>query len=285
MELVGIDIGATKIKTGRVVKGDIIKVATRYIDKSASTNKTVEVLIQCIDEVITSDTKRIGIGVPGVVDHLTGTVYYPQNLPAWEAIPLKFIIEQHYKLPVFINNDANCFAIGEKVFGIGKELKNFVGLTIGTGIGMGIIINHELYSGTMCGAGEIGMVNYRDSIIENYAGSFFFTRNYGASSKDLFDLAEKNDPSALEAFNEYGEHLGEVIKTILYLFAPPTIILGGSISLAYPYFVDALELSLKTFEHPKQIKDLNIEVSNKRESAILGAAALCLEGNVSIVNY
>jgi glucokinase len=142
---------------------------------------------------------------------------------------------------------------------------------------MGIIINKELYNGVLCGAGEIGMLGYKDSIIENYSGSFFFLKNYNATAKKLALDAKKGEPTALEAFDEYGKHLGETIKSIVYLFAPEVIILGGSISKAYPYFKNSMLESLKTFAYQEQIKNLLIEVSITKGSAILGASSLCFQ--------
>ncbi|WP_142785358.1 ROK family protein [Changchengzhania lutea] len=276
-ELLGVDIGGTNFKIGRVKKSTIEEEICVGVDIGLNEEETINKLIKIIDSVITTDTQGIGVGVPGVVDSLTGIVYDVQNIPAWKEIALKKILHQRYKIPVFINNDANCFALGEKIFGKGKNYENFIGLSIGTGLGMGIIINNRLYNGMLCGAGEIGMLHYKDSIIEQYASSFFFSNNYGISAKDLGEIAKKGDVLGLNAFVEFGLHLGEAIKNILYMFAPEAIILGGSISKAYPYFKQSVEISLKSFAYQKQIENLKIETSNQPGLAILGAAALCLQ--------
>lgn len=277
MELIGIDIGASNLKAGRIVKGLIAKKSFLPVKKEAGYKELITDLFQCIDKVITTKTEKIGIGVPAIVDHFTGVAYDVQNILSWKKIPLKEIVQKQYNLPVSINNDANCFAIGEKIYGKGSNYNNFVGLTLGTGIGMGIIINSELYNGVLCGAGEIGMVSYKDSIIENYASSFFFSSNYSLSPKELFLLAEQGNKEALKAFDEYGYHLGETIKNILHFYAPEAIILGGSISHAYQYFKNSVEETLKTFAYQKQIEKFNLETSNLTGSGILGAAALCFQ--------
>lgn len=281
MELIGIDIGASNLKAGRVLNGCIEAKSYKRVDRQATSNKTVQDLFNCIDRVINKNIRKIGIGVPAIVDPNTGVVYDVQNIPAWKEIPLKDLIEERYGLPVFINNDANCFAIGEKIFGKGKNSKNFIGLSLGTGIGMGVIINNKLYNGVLCGAGEIGMISYKDSIIEKYAGSFFFTDNYGLTAEEVSKRAEQGDESALNVFKEYGNHLGEAIKNILYLYSPETIILGGSISKAYPFYKTTVRSSLKSFAYQRQIKNFKIEISNLESSAILGAAALCFEDEIS----
>jgi len=277
MEVIGVDIGGTTIHIG-LVQNNLIKRETKiFVDRTAEADVTLQSLIQLIRQNLTRNTAAIGIGVPAIVDPDNGIVYDVQNIPNWKEIPLKKILEKEFKIPVFINNDANCFALGEFTYGKSKNYRNVIGLSLGTGIGMGIIINKELYNGVLCGAGEIGMLGYKDSIIENYSGSFFFLKNYNATAKKLALDAKKGEPTALEAFNEYGKHLGETIKSIVYLFAPEVIILGGSISKAYPYFKNSMLESLKTFAYQEQIKNLLIEVSITKGSAILGASSLCFQ--------
>jgi glucokinase len=227
--------------------------------------------------VITPNTKRIGIGVPGIVDISEGVAYDVQNIPAWKLIPLKELLRERYGISIYLNNDANCFALGEKIYGKGLPYKNFVSLSLGTGIGMGIIINNSLYNGVLCGAGEIGMLSYKESIIENYASSFFFVQKYGLHPIEVFERAEKGEARSIIAFQDFGFHLAEAIKTILYLYAPEAILIGGSISKAYKYFQESLQANLKSFAYKKQIENLKIEVSTNQGSPILGAAALCLQ--------
>ncbi|MHB1108493.1 MAG: ROK family protein, partial [Lutibacter sp.] len=264
-------------KIGRVENGKVVEKTFKAVDKIATKEKTLSLLFEAIDSVIKPNIVGIGVGVPGVVDPLTGIIYDIQNIPAWEEVALKDILEQRYGLPVSINNDANCFALGEKIFGKGKNYENFIGLSIGTGIGAGVIINSRLYNGVLCGAGEVGMLAYKDSIIEDYAGSFFFSKKHNTSAKEISERAKNGDDSALKLFDEFGLHVGEAIKAILYMLAPEAIILGGSISKSFPLFKNSLESSLNTFAYQKQIQNLKIEVSNQPGIAILGAASLCLQ--------
>jgi len=275
--VLGIDIGGTYLKVGRVEKGIIVKQASNSVDSKATEEETLFSLFEAIDSVINSDVTAIGIGVPAVVDPITGVVYDVQNIPSWKKVALKEIVEKRYNLPVFLNNDANCFALGEKIFGKGKDYENFIGLSIGTGIGMGIIVNNNLYNGVLCGAGEVGMLAYKDGIMEEYSSSFFFSKNYHQTAEKLSLSAAEGDENALQAYVEFGFHLGECIKSILYMYAPEAIILGGSISKSFYLFKESLELSLKSFAYQKQIEDLKIETSNQEGIAILGAASLCFQ--------
>ncbi|HTN68698.1 MAG TPA: ROK family protein [Dysgonamonadaceae bacterium] len=278
-EVLGVDIGGTTINIGQVNNNSIIKESKIDVDRNSKASVTIQNLKDLIRENLTANTRAIGIGVPAIVDPIQGIVYDVQNIPSWKKIHLKEILENEFLLPVYINNDANCFALGEITYGKAKKHQNVIGLSLGTGIGMGIIINRELYNGVLCGAGEIGMLPYKDSIIENYASSFFFIKHYSSTARDLAINAEKGQPYSLNAFNEYGKHLGEAIKFILYMFAPDAIVLGGSISNAHTFFKHAMHESLKSFAYQKQIENLVIEVSTTKGSAILGAAALCNQKN------
>lgn len=277
MEVLGVDIGGTNINAGIVKEGAITGQSYVSVNAEDSEKQTLELLFNCIDGLITNNTKAIGVGVPAIVDSLKGIVYDVQNIPTWKEVHLINILENRYSIPAYINNDANCFAMGEKLYGKGKGFQNFIGLSIGTGLGMGIIINNEIYNGVLSGAGEIGMIAYKNSILEQYTSSFFFADNYGLSAKEIHDRALLGDDLALTAFAEFGTHLGEAINTILYLFAPEAIILGGSIRKAYSFFKESMHQKINLFAYPEQIKNLKIETSELAESAILGAASLCFQ--------
>ncbi|EAR13542.1 ROK family protein [Polaribacter irgensii 23-P] len=275
--LLGIDIGGTNINIGRIKNGTIEQETFRAVDKKHSQEKILSLLFEAIDALNDSSVIAIGIGVPGTVDQLTGIIYDIQNIPVWKEIALKKILENKYSLPVSINNDANCFALGEKIFGKGKNYKNFIALSIGTGIGAGIIIDNKLYNGHLCGAGEIGMLPYKEGIIEDYAGSFFFSNKHNTTVKEFSEKATAGDENALQLFNDFGVHVGAAVKAVLYLFSPDAIIIGGSISKAYPLFQKSVEHALQSFAYQKQIQNLKIEISNQSGVALLGAASLCLQ--------
>ena len=276
IEFIGVDIGGSTIGAGVVSNRKIVNKSTKTVKSNSTYDQVLNDLFECIDQIFTKNIKSIGVGVPAVVDPLKGIVYDVQNIPSWKEVPLKELLLERYKVEIIINNDANCFALGEKIYGQGIPYKNFIGLTIGTGIGMGIVINESLYNGVLCGAGEIGMISYKESIVENYASSFFFTQKYGIQPLEAFELAEKGDKKLILAFENFGFHLGEAIKTILYLYAPEAVIIGGSMSNAYKYFQKSLYTNLNTFAYQKQVEELRIKFSTGNMSPILGSAALCL---------
>ena len=274
--VLGVDIGGTNIKVGQVSGNKINQTALTVVNPSDSMETTLKNLFKVIEELMTDTVEAIGIGVPAVVDVESGIVYDVQNIPSWKKISLKKLVQDEFGIPVYINNDANCFLLGEKWFGKAQAYSNCIALSLGTGLGMGISINNKLYNGVLCGAGEIGMVPYLDGILEHYTGSFFFEEKYGQSALSLYEKALLKDEMALRAFEDYGFHLSEAVKIILYMYAPEAIILGGSISNSFPFFKKTLKAGLNSFAYQKQIEHLIIEKSDLVDSPLLGASALCL---------
>ncbi len=274
MPVLGVDLGGTNVRAGVVTKNQLVRVVSASIDGQGSQKEVLEQVFGVIDPLIRKGLKGIGIGVPSVIDLERGVIYDVVNIPSWKKVPLRALLEKRYHLPVYINNDANCFAAGEKYFGRARGCDNVVGLIVGTGLGAGIVANGKLYSGANCGAGEFGMVSYLDRNHEYYASGQFFKNVYGTSGQELFERAGEGDKEALRIFAEFGRHLGEAVKTILYAVDPDIIVLGGSVSRAYRFFKQAMRESLKTFVYSLVLKNIKIEVSTVRNIAILGAAAL-----------
>lgn len=272
--IIGVDLGGTKVNTGRVEENRVVKHVSSHITTQGEMKAILDEIERSIDEVFESNVAGIGIGVPSVVDVEKGIVYDVQNIPSWKEVPLKTVLEDRFQKPTYVNNDANCFAVGEKHFGKGKKYRNMVGVTLGTGLGVGIIIDHRLFSGTNCGAGEFGSISYKDQIIEYYCSGQYFIHEHGLNGLDVYEKAKSGDTKALEIFEQFGLHLGEAIKTILFAVDPEAIILGGSVSRSFPFFKRAMWEQVKTFPYQKSINRLIIEVSEEPQIAILGAAAL-----------
>ena len=272
--IIGVDLGGTKVSIGKVEDKHIAKHSSTNITTHGQEKQILSEIISAIEEVFDQSVVGIGIGVPSVIDVEKGIVYTVQNIPSWKEVPLKDILENHFERPTYVNNDANCFAVGEKHFGKGMAFKNLVGVTLGTGLGAGIIVDNRLYSGPNCGAGEFGSISYKDQIVEYYCSGQFFVKVHGIKGQLVYDKAKKGDKKALEIFEEYGNHLGEAIKTILFAVDPDAIILGGSVCESYPFFKEAMWEQLRTFPYKKSIERLVIERSEEPHIAILGAAAL-----------
>jgi len=272
--IIGVDLGGTNIGVGKVEKNQIMNHFSFEVSSQGNEKKILSEIIQAIESVFDQKIEGIGIGVPGLVDIEKGIVYDIQNIPSWKKVHLKEILENHFHKPVYVNNDANCFAVGEKYFGNGKDYKNMVGLIIGTGMGAGIIINNHLYSGVNCGAGEFGSIPYKEYIYEYYCSGQFFINEYGIEGQYLFDKATAGDIKSLEIFEQFGTHLSNAILTILFAVDPEAIILGGSVCQSYPFFQEAMWKRIRSFPYEHTIDNLIIETTEEPQIAILGAAAL-----------
>ena len=272
--VVGIDLGGTNVRAGLVVDGRLAGVRSVPVRGQGAEGDVLEDLFSAVDAIIGPDVAGIGAGVPSIIDLKTGTVYDVQNIPSWKKVPLKAILEERYRRPVYVNNDANCFAAGEKHFGKLGPYDNAVGLIIGTGLGAGIIANGRLYSGINCGAGEFGMLPYIDRNFEAYASGQFFRRVHGTSGREAAERAGRGDRAALAMFDEFGGHLGEAVKAICYAVDPEIIVLGGSVSKSYGHYRAALWRAFQGYAYSLAKERLRIEVSETENIAILGAAAL-----------
>lgn len=281
-KIIGVDMGGTKIHTSLILGKEIISECILDTPAKESEKIVLDRLIRTIEQVYQPGCEGIGIGVPSVVDWKKGIVYDVVAIPSWKEVHVKEILENHFKIPVYVNNDSNCFALGENFFGKGIDSANFVGVTIGTGLGSGIIIENKLYQGVNTGAGEIGSISYKNGIIEQYCASEFFV-SQGLDGEALYLAAKKGDQKALQIFKDYGRNLSEVVKIVLYAYDPEMIILGGSISNAYEFFIDAVWKGLDDFMFPVELRKLKIEKSELKNSAVLGAAALVYNFNMETV--
>jgi glucokinase len=272
--VIGLDLGATNIRGGLIHARRLSHIHSRRIKSNGTVEEVLGDIFAIVDKLIEKKVVAIGIGVPSVVDVEQGIVYDVQYIPSWKEVHLKFILEERYKVPVFVNNDANCFVLGEYYFGKGAGVENLIGLAIGTGLGAGVIINHHLYAGPNCGAGEFGMVDYLDHCFEYYASGQYFQNVYHTDGQIVFDKAKAGDPTAQQYYAEMGMHLGNAIKMIMYTYDTSLIIFGGSVRHAYPYFSDAMWARINTFAYSKSLAKFRIELSELENSGILGAAGL-----------
>ena len=189
--IIGIDLGATNVRAASVSANVLSEIITQRIRSKGTEEEVLQDVFAVTDALITKEVAAIGIGVPSVVDVEEGIVYDVQYIPSWKEVHLKKYMEDRYNVPVFVNNDANCFALGEYYFGKGKGYNSMIGLTVGTGVGAGIIIHKKLYAGYNCGAGEFGTVDYLDKIYEYYCSGSFFENVYGLKGEEVFEKAEK----------------------------------------------------------------------------------------------
>lgn len=286
MNVLGIDIGGTNIRVGLVKNNRLVHVESLKIKKDGSETEILDDLNLLIGQFLNEKIDGIGIGVPGLVDIEKGIVYNTTNIPAWKKVHLREQIEAKNGIPVYVNNDANCFVLGAKYFGQLKGYDNIVGLIIGTGFGSGLVLNNQLYLGENCGAGEFGMIPFRNHNFEYYCSGQFFYKEFGVAGEELEEKAKAGDAKALDIFSQYGSNLGEAIKVIMLAVDPEIIILGGSVSKSYRFFKDAMWESIRNFLYVHSSEKIKVEVTKTNYIAILGAAALYYNAlkNIAIQN-
>ena len=272
----GIDIGGTNLSFGLVENGKVKEgFSVPSFTPGATLGETLDYLASQIRNLIVPSVKKIGIGVPSVVDVKRGIVYDTQNIPSWTVVPLKEYLEAEFDVRVAVNNDANCYALG--VYGTypaDAKPDTLVAMTLGTGLGIGIVNEGKVFSGANCGAGELGCLPYRDSIIEDFTSKKYFT-NAGWNSYQAYKAAEAGDPAALALLEEFGRHMGAALCMVMYAYDPDRIALAGGIANNYPFFRKAMEAYVReNFPYRKAVERLKIDICTDSNLPVIGAALL-----------
>ena len=276
MATLGIDIGGTNLSLGLVENGKIVQeIHTPSFRPDMTLDETLDYLAEQIGILFHPGVEKIGLGVPSVVDVKQGIVYDTQNIPSWVEVPLKERLEARFGVPVAVNNDANCFAMG--VYGaypVDAKPETLVVVTLGTGVGMGIVIDGKLFCGANCGAGELGCLPYKDGILEEYCAKRFFT-DAGCDSRKLSAKAREGDPEALRLYDEFGRHMGALICTVMFAYDPDRIALSGGIANNYPFFRQAMEDYIRAnFPYRKAVERLTIDICTDDNIPVIGASLI-----------
>jgi glucokinase len=273
---IGVDLGGTNVRASLVDdSGKLYHYRKERFRNDASLDDTLLQLITFIRPLLTPAVRGIGIGVPSVVDPVKGIVYNVTNIPSWTVVPLAERLRAEFSIPVAVNNDVNCFSLGEYHYGVLAGYNHVVGMSCGTGLGSGIITNGKLITGARCGAGEIGLMNYLDRNIEYYASGNFFRVYYNITAEAANKRASGGDEEMIEGWATFGRHLAEAIKTVMYAYDPEAISIGGSLSKAFQHFEKPMRNALLTgFEFPESIRQVRIFQSTDENISVIGAASL-----------
>lgn len=302
--VIGIDFGGTSVKLA-VVSGEDFLTGIERIPTQDFDNP--DALIQAIVEAIGAirrehpEIAAIGIGVPGAVNFHTGMTYNLTNVKGWTAVPLRDIISEKTGLPTVIENDANCMAYAEWKFGAARGCEHAVCLTLGTGVGGGLILNGGLFRGAECAAGEIGQMGIdrmgvpgpygNTGALERYIGNrqivemaeaLYAERGAEPPSpltpESLAAAANSGDPVALELWKQVAECLGYCLMNVIYLLNPEAIVIGGGVSeagdLLFAPLRDFLRSTLTSecFDH---LRLVHARYGNT--AGILGSSAMASE--------
>jgi len=307
---VGVDLGGTKIKIGIVTdKGKIVKKISIPTLAELGVDVSIGQIKKGISEILKGNKNLIsgiGIGSPGVVSLKKGTVENPPNLHGWGKVHLGKIITKEFSIPTFVENDANAAAIGELIYGAGKDLKSFIMVTLGTGVGGGIIYNKKLFRGDFGAAGEIGHITIDHNgkkcncgsigCLEAYLGNNYIIKDVKEKLQNnpeskIFTLLNNNlenlspqiiheasllgDEFSVNYIKYLGETLGHGLANIVNVLDISNIIIGGGVSGFGKPLLNATKESIKsrvlTSLKPR-IKVL--QASLKNNAGIKGASSL-----------
>ncbi len=266
------DIGATNIRSA------IVKHEKIYEYKKNKTPKTKKEIITSITNEISkhNNYKNICIATAGFEQN--GKIQGAINFPYFNNTPLKKILEKKFKKEVFIQNDARCAALAELEYGTGKKLKNFILLTLGTGIGGAIIINKKLYLGQGT-AGEVGSIFLEhNKIFESLASgtaSIEIARKFGfknISSQELENLAKNRNKKALGVYNQIGFYLGVGLADLSYTLSPEAFIIGGGFSRVKFIFPNAIKTLKESYHINPKPKILKAKFGD--DAGLIGASLL-----------
>ena len=312
---IGVDLGGTSIKLGIVTStGKLLKKIQIRTEAEKGQKKVIENIKSGIREIsknLEYRVKGIGIGCPGVVTPGKGIVENPPNLPGWVKVNIGQIIQKEFNKKVFVDNDANAAAIGELIFGSGKKYKSFIMITLGTGVGGGIVIDKKIYHGDYGAAGEIGhiSIDYNGpkcncgsyGCIEAYAGNLYLrervrielkkhpeSKMWELINNDLSKVSPRNVQSAAEAgdtfaksiIEELGVNLGSAFTSLCNVLDISVFIIGGGIAgFGKPLF-DAIKKTLCVrVMAPIRPRVRVLPAKLKNDAGVKGASALVFHHN------
>jgi glucokinase len=306
--VIGVDLGGTNLRTAIVSeKGEVLDRCKTSTHGSEGWRKVVDRLVQAIGGQRENALKKglaisaVGVGAPGVIDAVTGVVVKSPNFPDWNKLPLRKLLEEELSLPVVIENDANAAALGEQWRGAGTNIQSMILLTLGTGVGGGIVLDNRIWHGADGMAGEIGHMTLipegrqcscgNRGCLEMYASARGIVLSYqealqasGASSDvplsaaEIYEAARTGDRKAIAVMRGMGKMLGIGIASLINIFNPERIVIGGGVMDGWPLFIEATrdEVMARAFEVPARRTEI-VQSLLGDDAGIVGAAGVALQ--------
>jgi glucokinase len=289
-QLIGVDVGGTKVSVASLTEAGL---GTPRIMPTAAGGEQalVDQIVRAVEDVRGPDTAAIGVGVPSVVEFSTGRVKSSMNVE-FEDLPLKSVLEERLDLPVFVDNDANCAALAEAFDGAKLTARELVMITVGTGIGGGLVLGGRIYRGATGAAGEIGHTLI-GAALEHGApplGSFPQAGSLEslasgraldelaagpARGPDVVAAAQQGNPDALSLIRLLGERLGIGIANTINVFDPEMVVIGGGVAAAGELLLEPARQTAQRFVRPGVGEKTEIRLARHGPNAgVLGAALL-----------
>ena len=312
MVYIGIDLGGTNIAVGVVSEaGSILAETSAKTLAERPYQEVIRDMAACVMKAVTkagmteADIASIGIGIPGVAQGDSGVVFNCTNL-GWINVPLRAEMQKYINKPVFLDNDANVAALAESYFGVSAGYKSSVMITLGTGVGGGIVINGRPWAGAHGRGGEIGHMTLvpdgapctcgNNGCVERYCSATAIIRMakqecYSfpntailkkaggdinrVNAKLVIDAAKEGDASALRVFNSFVKYLAMTINDITAFFDPDIIVLGGGVSYAGDFLLNSVAELLPRYQMFKALPIPKLALAKLgNEAGIVGAAML-----------
>lgn len=267
----GLDLGGTFIKAAVVSEsGEIQDQDQVETPPGRDIDKTVSQIVALIKKLSQDwpNIKGIGLGSPGLVDRERKKIRLSPNFPAWHDVPLRDMVAREISLPIYLENDVNCFALAEHRWGAGRDLEHMLALAIGTGIGGGIICHGQLYRGDSGAAGELGHVSVdlwgpkcacgNLGCAERYLGNQWFVEAAREALDDetinspeqVSNRADAGDKDAIAFLEGRGEILGVLCTGLIHIFDPQAIVIGGGIAQSGEPFFRGIRRSITMRAYP-----------------------------------
>ena len=288
--LIGIDLGGTKIAAaafdldGRRL-GRIARLPTMARMQMAVTLTNMKRVVKQakIEAGVHGDPVVVGMGSSGPLDQANCVLHDVDSLPNLVGFKIGRFSEREFGAPLFLENDAACFALGEAMHGAGKGRDIVLGITLGTGFGCGITIHRRIYSGATNNAGEVAYCRVGESDFDHACSGSGVVRQYSAYSpaearrsvtaKEIGDRAEQGEPEAVRAWRSYGRLVGTAIATLCCVIDPSVVVLGGSVSRRLPLFEETLVQSARAMLPGTSRDAFGVVASELGDSAGLTGAA------------
>ncbi len=300
-----IDIGGSKLLTGILDEEGNVLFSRKRAFCHPSKEQVVKAILEESREALKESAWKerpdeevcaIGVSIPGLADGEKGLwVYAPFS--QIENLNVRELLEKEFHKPVFLENDGNICAVGEKRFGLAREVDDFLWITVSNGVGAGLMLNGRLYNGAFRGAGEMGHVKVEDKgalcpcggrgCLEAYAAGPGIVRRYQErtgrkkeiTALEISRLAREKDKDAMYIFEREGFYLGKAIAFAVNILNLPLVVLGGGIAGSYDLFREGLEGALKEHLFWDANKELRVlPTALGYEASLIGAGALALNG-------
>jgi predicted NBD/HSP70 family sugar kinase len=292
--VVGVDVGGTWIKAGLVDRQGAIRFAVRVPTAAREGREAIaSATAAAIDQVLQSARQHgvepvgLGIASAGVIDVTGGRVFAAtENLPGWTGFDLRTFAEQRFQLPTYIENDAHAAVLAEMHFGFARHLQNFVAITIGTGVGGGIVVDRTLLRGQHGFAGSFGHTIIRQNgrpctcgragCLEAYVSASALVREFRDRSKPSGEgeaFADAGDPIARQAYFAMAEYLAEGVASLFNLVDPEAVIVAGGLVEGKPWFTEEVEKRVAHLLHFGVLRTPRVQLAAAmNEAGVLGAA-------------